>query len=215
MFGPLRDLPEFLTGGLIAAAAWYGVSYVILAPRAMSEDAEAKFVPACLEQLESEQDRALSEAGDLKERERANRVSDLRRTIRSRTRQIREAQTAMAQYRAVRRQFRASGLDALLPPPPPDILTEEDIASLQQEVTEAETALNSLPPITLPRLGSDELAGTCACAAIEGMAGRRADYALSLASFRIVTPESVSAAKNDVSRAVRFSACGSRPWEDL
>ncbi|MEL7128227.1 MAG: hypothetical protein AAGK23_01650, partial [Pseudomonadota bacterium] len=119
------------------------------------------------------------------------------------------------QYDMVRRQFDETGIGLFLPPPPPDLPSIADFEGIQADIQRAKDSIANLPPISLPRLPDSELMGTCACASLEALAGRRADYAVSLASFRLITPERVASAKDDVSRTLRFSACGSKPWENL
>ena len=215
MIGPLKDAPDWMMGTAIAVCIWAGAVHVVLTERAMSADMDHTVLPQCVAQLEQEQDRALTRASEDAGTRRAEIVDDLRRLIRSKRAQLREAEDAIAQYRYLKGTYDETGLSAFVPLPKVSLPTDQELAALRTEINEAETRLSDLPDLVLPRLPSSELAKTCTCAAAQAMAGVRFDYTLSLASFRLFEPEDIQNAKTEVSTITNWSGCGGKPWKDL
>ncbi|MCI4646050.1 MAG: hypothetical protein MRY64_14810 [Hyphomonadaceae bacterium] len=93
--------------------------------------------------------------------------------------------------------------------------TQEDLNAIRTQINEAKAALANLRPISLPRVPSEELRQTCTCAMMQSLGSKRTDYAISLASFRLITPKAVTSAKSDMAHALRWDGCGAKPWEEL
>ncbi len=214
MVGLVRDLPDWAVGILIACLGWFMAAYM-LAPRAMEAEASEKVVPSCLEKLEAEQERALAEATERAEEERNSKISELKRLIARKESSLREVEALVSQYRQMSGLLRQNGLGFVMPDVSGSLPTQEELDALRAEVRDAKRILANIPEINLPRMPSGELMETCTCAAMETLGSRRTAYAVYLASFRQIAPQSMSNIKSDVANILRWDACGDKPWEAL
>ena len=216
MIGWIRDLPDWATGLLMAWGAWFAVSYTVLAPRAMENDLERDVYPACVAELEADQERALiASEQQIRAAAEAERDDKLRQ-LRVRENELREAQSQLDYYETLRRTYRNSGLGRIMPLPQANLPSAADVAEMRQRIAAARERLGDAIHIeALPRAPSGELLKTCACAAATAVAGKRTNYALSMASFRLVSPMEISTVKQDVARTIRLSSCGKLQWEQF
>ena len=221
MMGLIRELPDWATGGVTAGAIWFGVSYVVLAPRAMDEEQE-KAMPPCIEQLESEQERAIADATeratDRWESEQRSKLSEIAREERN----LRELRSQVDAYEMTSGAIMSSPLGDLLGatgvqmPRMPNVPSSADVRRMQQDIRRARAAVErQIPEIDFPRVPRAELMQTCACATLKALAGKRTDYAMSLASFRLIGTEKISNTRSDFAGFLRWDGCGDKPWEDL
>lgn len=215
MIGILKDLPDWATGSVAAGALWFSGAYGVLAPRAMEADVERDVLPSCVEQLEAEQDRVLARETEYREEERTRKIDEASRQLRARERDLREIESAIMQARTLQGMMDDSGIGMFMPRVDHALPSAKDLERAKAQVAQAREALTNIPEITLPRLPSSALMETCSCAALETLAGRRTDYAISLASFRLVNPSSIASVKSDMTQALRWNGCGGKPWEQL
>ena len=214
MMGWLRELPDGALGVMVAGAAWFGTAYW-LSDRAMVAEASETLLPSCVSQLEDEQERALSRASEHAEQDRANKVDDLQSNIRRKESRLRDLRATLNQYREFSHLYNGSGLGALVQMPMAGMPTEDDLKAAEAEIANLKAALTKLPSISFPRVPSRELRETCTCAMMEALGDKRTDYALSLASFRLIAPQAVTSAKSDMASALRWDACGAKPWREF
>lgn len=205
MIGWLKDLPDWATGALAAGALWYGASYVVLAPRAMENHMEREVYPPCVAMLEQEQERAVSAARERFEQQR-NRAGQALRAEEARLRQL----------DAVSGMYRGMGMTELMGAlGAPVQMFENEAATIRQNVERGRAALAATPNFETTLASREELLRTCSCAGLQAAAGKRASYALSLASFRLIETRDIEAAKQNVIEIVGTNACGPQPWRTL
>ena len=214
MIGQLDKIPEPILGASLAALGWLGLCYTALTPRILETESQ-NVIPACMAQLEAEQDDALETMTRRAENGRQRIVDRLEGEISQKAAKLKELETLSRTARTYSGLLGQSGLSLLapqleLPEPKP-----EDLAALRKSIRGARAAIQNLPPISLPRAPDSELLKTCTCAAMQSVAGKRTDYAISLASFRLIEPEAISQTKADMSEALRINACGTPSWERL
>lgn len=217
MIGALTNLPDWATGASIAALGWFGVCYAELAPRVLEADIKQDAIPKCVQMIEAEQDRELDRARQDLTRQREVRLEQLQNEVRRAASRLREMESTLAQWRAYQNMMHGSGLGGLfqMPDMGAALPTEADIEAARSQVAAAREALANVPDIELPRMPSAEIAETCTCAALQTLSGERKNYAISLASFRLISPGDVSAAQNQMSQIVRWNGCGEKPWRHL
>lgn len=217
MMNIIRDMPDWMTGTAIAGLGWFGFCYSTLTERKMEEEVRTNVMPACIKQLEAEQEKFLTRlTRDASERRKIE-VGRLQDRIRSRENRLSEiigdkelyAQT----HDSVCRQLGA--FCVVLPDYSGVLPGKEEIQKAKAEIASLRAELDAIPPIILPRAPQSELLSTCTCAAIQSLAGKRTDYALSLASFRLFSPEGITSSKKDLAQTLRFDACGKPSWESL
>lgn len=217
MIGWIKDLPDWTIGLALGGAAWFSVGYAVLAPRAMENDLVRDVYPACLSQLESEQANAIEQATQQKERDIENRRAEATRILKIRQRELREAKTQIDLYGSITRTFNESGLGAIVPNvlPKVDVPSRGQVERLEREVAEKLKAINLPVEISFPRAPSEDLMKTCACAGIQAVAGQRTNYAISVASFRLISPAEISSLKQKTAEALRVKSCGEPAWESF
>lgn len=215
MIGWIKDLPDWSIGALLGGAAWYGVSYAALAPRAMENDLVSEVYPACMAQLGADQESALSKAEDRKRSDAEYERKEALKTLHKREADLSEMKTQLSYYNSMRRTYRDSGLGALIPLPQVEVPSAADIERSENALRKQRAALKLPIVINLPRAPSAALMKTCSCAALQALTGARSDYAVSMASFRLIAPTDVSSLKQDVAQVIRVKSCGDHPWEKL
>ncbi|MDJ0921875.1 MAG: hypothetical protein QNI84_12170 [Henriciella sp.] len=201
----LKDLPDGALGAIGAGALWLSACYVFLAPRAMAKHFETEVHPPCLEMLEQEQDRAITQAEDRAKRKRDDQLRDLR-----------EDERQLRALEQLSRTFENSGTNQLfrgLGVEPP--MNSEEIEALRARVDQLRAAISQLPDFSQFRADHGDLLKTCSCAAFEAAAGKRMSYAVSLASFRLISPAELTDLRSDVSRIAGSNSCGAQPWRNL
>lgn len=215
MISLLKDLPDWMMGTALAGTTWFAAAYGFLAPRAMDDALQEDVYPACVERLNTEQTVALDEALKTATHEAGYARDEALRSIRAGLSELEELKRERTAYELTVKIFRDSGLQRLIPLPEVDLPTHEQInaqwAALQQKMA----ALNAPLKISFPRVPKPELMKTCLCAGASAVAGKRTSYAISLASFRIISPEEVTGVKGAVMDALKTDICGTRPWELL
>ena len=213
----LRDMPDWMTGAAVAGLGWFGVCYTALAPRAMDGVVETEIIPSCTSALAQEQDAALAQAEKRALSEREQTVQRLQRSIAAKRGDLRLHDYARSEYERVNRALGGIVDMGLFPDLTQTLMSDEEVRDTKAALERQTAQLNNLPAIELPRVDAAGLAQTCGCAAAGVMNSARTEYAVSLASFRLVTPDEISTLKDDVSRSLRYSgsACGSKPWENL
>ncbi|MEL6857410.1 MAG: hypothetical protein AAFO74_03425 [Pseudomonadota bacterium] len=204
----LHDIPDWATGVLAASAAFYGFCYLALAPRVIADETNDA-LPLCIQSLEIEQERFLSDIERGKTKERDAEVESIQRKINAKRAWVNEVRRKSQAYRDLRRALPLGlgpDVSAALP-------TQKDLADAEAEIAKLKTRLANLPQISLPRAPESELLTTCTCAVMASMGGQRADYSLHLASFRLVKPEALSNTQKVVGDALRWDQCGTPSWE--
>lgn len=219
MYQLLKDVPDWMMGTMLAGAAWYGVSYTVLAPRAMERDKVQEIVPECALQLDGEQDIYVTDA--LKRAKEAAQYAreESIRNFRVRQNQLRSSMGEMMAIDQLNQVYDNSGLGDLLDSfgMRPNIPVP-DVSDIQREINDISgriRALNVPEKITIPKAPRLELIKSCACAAGEAIAGKRSAYTISMASFRTVRPEKLITLKSDVTNVLNANTCGPKPWENL
>lgn len=202
----IKDLPEWATGMTAAAALWFATAYVVLAPRAMELQAQAEMAPSCVAQLEQAKAKRLADAEARRQREQG-----------AAERRLRDAETRLAAAEALTGAMEASGLGGLMQGMgmPMGEAGLADPAALRGEIARIKQKLASPADIAAIAISSADTAATCACAAFKAIAGQRLDYALSLASFRVIAPSEIGASASSVADIARGGACGALPEEVL
>ena len=215
MIGWMKDLPDPVVGCLAAGGAWFGVSYALLAERAMNNDLEQDVYPVCIAQLDEEQTIAIDEAVERATEKAKYARKEAMRQLRIRQDELSEAKTKLSYYEEMKRAYRNSGLGAFMKVPNIDVPSVAEVEEMQRDVTARIQTLNVPINISYPRIPKPELLKRCACAAAMAVAGKRTSYAISMASFRLVSPAEISNLKSDVSNAVKLDICGAKQWENL
>ncbi|MEO1015185.1 MAG: hypothetical protein AAFX08_08355 [Pseudomonadota bacterium] len=215
MIGLLRDLPDWSTGAMMGGVAWFGIAYGVLAPRAMQFDQERDIVPSCMETLRETEGVAIDRAVKRRIEDAEFESRELRRKLNNRLDELREARIELLSYDMLKSSLCGSGICDLLPMKMPEV--GFGIDDVDQEIGEIKDRLSTLraPDISIPRVPETEVLQTCACAAGTVLAGKKTSYALSLASFRVFSPEDVGTMKSELARTLRMDACGIPAWEDL
>lgn len=215
MISLLKDLPDWMMGTALAGTTWFATAYGFLAPRAMDDALQADVYPACIEKLDAEQTVALDEALKEATREAEYARDAVLRSVGVRLSELAELERELTAYELMVETYRRSGLGKLFPLPDVDLPSRDQIgaqkAALEQELAALDVPLN----ISFPRVPKAELMKTCLCAGASAVAGKRTSYAISLASFRIISPAEVSGVKGAVMDALKTDVCGARPWELL
>ncbi len=215
MMNGLHNLPDWMIGTSIAALAWFGLCYVELAPRALANEVEENTVPLCVEQLELDQSRTLSRLYDDRTRERESRTEQIQNKIRIASDRLRQMRGAVDTWNDYQDMLNQSGLSMFIPTPQGAVPTQSELNAAQEEIDAARNVLANLPEITLPQMPSSEVAAICSCAALQAFAGERKNYALSLASFRLLSPSDVGDAQDRLSQVLNWTGCGEKTWETL
>lgn len=215
MIGLLRELPDYAFGGAAAAAVWYGAVYATLAPRAMDNDLQADVYPACLSELKADQERTLSKAEERERRRLESQRENIRRELNAKLGELSQAKIEVQSYSAIKRTYDQSALTKLIPNVLPriDVPSVSEIEAIEKTIRAKRQALSQKIDIKLPRAPSDQLLHACVCAGQVALTGKRNSYALSLASFRLVSPDSIASLKSSVSEIIRADACGTLPWK--
>ena len=214
MIGFLKDLPDWSVGALLGGAAWFSVGYAVLAPRAMENDLVADVYPDCVAQLEEEQEHTLSRAEDRARRNAKYETEDAMRTLRARASELHQKRIELRYYHEAKRGLCSTGICELMPMALPEVNLSVDDIDRELSVIRKKTAALDVPfDIELPRAPSEELLKTCYCAAMQALAGKRTNYAISMASFRLISPTEISSVKQGVAEALRLKSCGTQPWE--
>lgn len=213
MIGLLREIPDWGVGALLGGTAWFGAAYSVLAPRAMENDQQTEIIPACFAQLREDEGVAI----DQHVREL---TSEARREIAHRTSQIDDElaglfeQLAKIEVTNSSVEYYNSTPLAQLAPMPDFGLSAAPVKG-QIKALQDEVASLRLPTFDIPRAPSEEVMTACGCSVSIAMGGAQMAYGLSLASFRIWTPEEMTEAKSGWADILQTEKCGSRSWESL
>lgn len=213
MIGHLKDIPDPVIGVFAAGSLWLGVCYGALTQRVMDADMQNDMLPACMAQLKAEQEAVLETALYNAKQKRVENIDRLERRIKHAAEELYKQESTNAMVGAYGRMLRKDGLDLLFPHI--NLLTpnNDEVNALKTEIAKAEAAIKSLPQISFPRVPDSEIFTTCSCAAVQTMSGKRMDYAISLASFRLIEPEAVAQTKKDMEALLQADACGKPAWE--
>lgn len=216
MFGPLKDIPEPILGGAVAASLWVAVCYAALTPRILDAEVENNIMPACMAQLKAAQETALNRAVKQAEEERAYEVEKAERDIRVIENTLREIIQKKGGLEKLEQEMCKTGICGMFRAHIDALPSNEKLQDMDATITRKKEQLAQLlSPISFPRTPDGEIAKTCTCAAMQSLSGKRMDYAISLASFRLIEPKSISQTKSDLRDALRFDACGKPSWESL
>jgi hypothetical protein len=213
MISFLKDLPDWMMGTALAGSAWFAAAYSVLTPRAMENDLQAEVYPACMAQLEAEQTAALEDKTKAATREAEYARDEALSAIRSRLSDLADVEQKVIAYELLVETYRKTGLEILIPLPDIPMPSREQIETQRRELQRKLTAIDLPVAISFPPAPSSALMKTCACAAATAIAGKRTSYAISLASFRLVSPAEVSGVKGAVMGALKTDVCGAKPWE--
>ena len=214
MIGQLDKIPEPIMGASLAVLGWFGLCYTALTPRILEAESES-VIPACMAQLEAERDDAFETLAQRAENDRRRVIDRIESEISDKTAKLQQLETLSRTARTYSGLLGQSGLSRLAPQLELPEPKSEDLEALRKGIRDARAAIQNLPPISFPRAPESELLKTCACAAMQSVAGKRTDYAISLASFRLIEPEAISQTKTDMGEALRMDACGTPSWERL
>ncbi len=216
MIGWIKELPEPLVGAVIGGAAWFGIGYAVLAPRAMENDLVRDVYPACMEQLEAEQTRAIDKATERKRSNVENARAEKRRELLTRQAELGEVEKQLEIYQSMKGALDSSGLGVFTPNilPPVELPSPADVERMQKNVAQGLAALQLPIEVSFPRVPSEEVMKTCMCAGLQAVAGERTNYAISMASFRLVSPTGISSVKQGVAETLRMKSCGKPVWEE-
>ncbi|MEO0612472.1 MAG: hypothetical protein AAFY83_04045 [Pseudomonadota bacterium] len=204
-------------GTALAGAAWYGVSYTVLAPRAMEQDKVQEIVPECAIDLEAKQNIHVANALTQAKQAAIYAKEETARKLRVRQRDLRGQLAEASALNQVMQINQQSGLSDLLgalgmptsiPIPNTDHIEGElnRIAGRLRDINIPET-------ISIPKAPRLDLVKSCVCAAGEAIAGKRTAYTISMASFRTITPEKLLNVKSDLNNAFETDICNAKPWE--
>lgn len=213
MISFLKDLPDWMMGTALAGSAWFAAAYGVLTPRAMENGLQAEVYPACMAQLEAEQTAALEGKTKVATREAEYARDEALSAIRTRLSDLAELEQKVSAYELVLKTYRESGLGMLVPLPDMAMPSREEIEAQKKDLLKKAAAIDLPVAISFPPAPSSALMKTCACAAATAIAGKRTSYAISLASFRLVSPAEVSGVKGAVMGALKTDVCGAKPWE--
>lgn len=213
MIGLIKDLPDWMMGAALAGGAWFAAAYSFLAPRAMEDALQGDVYPACIAQLDAEQTIALDEAVKSATREAEYARDEALRAVRARLSVLAEVEKELSAYEMVRKLYGDSGLGMLVPMPDIKLPSRAEIEQEQSALRQKIAAIDLPITISYPRVPTAALMKTCACAAATAVAGKRTSYALSLASFKLISPAEVSGVKGAVFDALKTDVCGAKPWE--
>ena len=213
MMSLIRELPEWASGLLTAAAIWLAIVYTTLTPRVVEAEIKNNLMPQCVRQLEQEQSSFLRRLTRERKDERGQKIEQAKRHIRIQAQELKKMHAAREAYDLLKKVYDDSGLSALIPVPTAGFPTDEEIANIKQDIQSAKVFLQSLPPISVPSAPRGELVKLCSCAALSNMASKRTDFTISLASFRMITPEGLSNTRQEISQTMNWKGCGQKPWK--
>ncbi len=174
---------------------------------------QSDMLPACMKQLKAEQEAVLETALYNAQQKRVENIDRLERRIKHTAEKLYEQEATNAitgMYKGLAREY---GIDKLVPQLEYLRPNTDEVNALKSEIAKAKARLNSLPQISFPRVPDSEILTTCSCAAVQTMSGKRMDYAISLASFRLIEPEAVTQTKKDMEALLQADACGKPAWE--
>jgi hypothetical protein len=213
MISFLKDLPDWMMGTALAGSAWFAAAYGVLTPRAMENDLQAEVYPACMEQLEAEQTAALEDKTKAATREAEYARDEALSAIRTRLSELMQIENELAAATAVKDMLDRTGLPDILGLPEIALPSREEIEAEKAKLLQKAAAIDLPVAISFPPAPSSALMKTCACAAATAIAGKRTSYAISLASFRLISPAEVSGVKGAVMGALKTDVRGAKPWE--
>jgi hypothetical protein len=207
MLSWIKDVPETLIGLVVALACWFAFNYVVLAPRAMGDQFEKSFYPACAANLRTTQEALLEKAKVQADVTRQRLRAELRNTT-----------MQLETTGRLDNMYSQSGLSQFL-----NHYGGMDLAggyasaqqALRDRLEQARNALDRLPDFDTLRQSDAALLKTCACAGLQVMSGARMDYTLHTTSFRLVSPHSLANLKQQIGDLTQTSGCSEFPWEGL
>ncbi|MEL7202115.1 MAG: hypothetical protein AAGK25_11020 [Pseudomonadota bacterium] len=218
MYQLMKDVPDWIMGTAIAGAAWFGVSYGVLAPRAMERDKVQEIIPECALELDQKQNIHVADA--LAKAKEAARYAkeETARKLRLRKNAL-EAKLAEAEaFAQVNRINQQSGLSDLMGAlRMPMAFPSFDVDEIRSELGSVRHQLRNLrlpETISIPKAPRLELVQSCVCAAGEAIAGKRTAYTISMASFKTITPDKLLTVKTDLNTAFDTNICNAKPWEN-
>lgn len=218
MYQLMKDVPDWMMGCTIAGAAWFGVSYGVLAPRAMDRDKVQAIVPECAMDLEQKQNIHVADALATAKEAARYAKEETARKLRIRQRELRGQLAEANALRQVMSINEGSGLNDLLGAlGMPVTIPIPNMASIQNDLDSVTRRLQDLrlpENISIPKAPRLELVQACVCAAGEAIAGKRTAYAISMASFRTITPDKLLTVKADLNTAFDTNICNAKPWEN-
>ncbi len=217
MFHLIKELPEPVMGVSIAALGWFGFCYGVLSPRVMEADKEISVFPACIEELNAAQDQILARLTKDGGEERARTIEPIKNRIASKEAQIFEIEEKR-KYLKTTRDTICQDLGPFcnyFPDYSQSLPSAAEVKKMRAELNKLKSNLDNLPPISLPKAPDSELLATCTCASAQAIAGKRSDYTISLTSFRLIQPASITKAKSDMSAILKIDGCGKPSWEKL
>jgi hypothetical protein len=214
MMGLLRELPDWSVGVLLGGAAWFAVSYIFLAPRALTGELESEIYPACFAKLEADQDRAIERATTDALTKAKYMKESLLREIKTHEADIQAMEQKLFFYEELKRIYDETDLGAFMPLPNIGVSS----SSLKAKKLAIEALIEKLDQpfnVVFPRAPSADLVKTCACAAAQAIAGQQMNYAVSMASFRLLSPTDISSVKQTVAENLNMNSCGIPNWKNF
>lgn len=212
----ITDLPDFAVGGVMAASVWFGACYAVLAPRAMDNDLETDIYPACKAQLGDEQDKRIETAVKRLREDAEDAKSYAVNEIERKLRDLQQSKIELEGYEILRKTYCGTGICDLIPMTMPDLgYSMDDLVRREKRLLARLSEVNIPVNISLPKVPSAALLERCTCAAQTLLTGKRTDYAMSLASFRMIDPKSITGFKSSVAKVAKTDTCGAVPWENL
>ena len=209
MIGPLKDMPDYMIGAALAGIGWFGFCYAELAPRALDDELQNDIYPACVAQLEDEQERYVHA-------EESRLMSEAKRARDKTLKELERQQLKLAQFEQVKGLYDQSGLTDLMRGFGVNVpMSKEQSRTLRRKIRRMKMEMRDLPAITLPRTPSADLMKTCTCAGLQAATGLKTGYAISLASFRVVPPTATETLKTKISNITQTNICGDKPWRAL
>lgn len=209
----IREIPDWGIGTITGMGMWGFFAFNTLAPRAMENDQQQEIIPACFAQLRQDEGQAIDHHITKLTRE-ARREMDYRRTrIED---ELDEALEELAEIEVTGmaiEHYNSTPLAMLAPLP--DFNLSADPLKKRIAAFEEEIASLRVPDFEVPKAPSSEVMEACGCSVSIAFGGAQMAYGLSLASFRIWTPEEMTHAKSGWADILQTDKCGQRSWEAL
>jgi len=214
----LRELPDWALGLGTGVIAWYGLAYTVLAERALERDVKEKATPTCLSQLQSDQNKTRARVKEHRTAILTEKKLTALNALRGELTQLKALSLKLELVEQANDIVKDTAIGNMLKTymPMAQIPSTDEIAKrseqLEKTISEWENVSINL---TFPEASLEQIQATCSCAITQAIVGEKTNYAISLASFRIIAPTEISNIKNSVADVLNVKGCGEQPWESF